>query len=139
MTDAELSALVNRPGDPANGKLEVISAIFEHKGLKRKTIDTFKDPRNVQDAKHLINQFHAGNRNPGISNTKIKGIPKMFELRSRYGTRVIFQNEANAIKIFAILDKKNRTPGIILLKGLNSPTIKIIFHRKKNCYESDEY
>lgn len=113
MTDAELNALVNRPGDPANGKTEIISSIIDHKGLKRKTIEALQNPKNVKDANNLINQFHSGNANPGTFTKKIKGFHNMFELRSKHGTRVIFQNEGNAIRVFAILDKDNQTPGIV--------------------------
>lgn len=63
---------------------------------------------NRKTADALIEQYRSGNKNPGIGTEAIPRT-KLFELRGKYGTRVIMRVKDGIINVVAICNKKNQT------------------------------
>jgi hypothetical protein len=108
LSEKDLRAMLNKPADLASVKLQVDSKIFLYDNLTKEAQKTLGDPLNRKTADALIEQYRSGNKNPGIGTEAIPGT-KLFELRGKYGTRVIMRVKDGIINVVAICNKKNQT------------------------------
>lgn len=75
--------------------------------LRKEARKTLADKVNHRNAIALVEQYRSGNMNPGIGTSTIPGT-KLSELRSKSGTRVVFEPINNTLEIKGICDKNNQ-------------------------------
>lgn len=98
--------MYNWPADPANGKMELVSAIPNNKRIFKETKKTLRAQSRSKHLSGLLEQCVSGNPSPGIESNLISGTD-LIKLRADDGTRAAIRKKNNTIELVAVWDKNN--------------------------------